>query len=356
MPSSPAEQAARRISSASWSEWSLKRSRPCQRIERRAAPPCGRAGGRGAGPSRSDAAGRRRRNGASRRAPSESAACRSGKLDVPSGLSATSSPSSSAVSTPRRADERRDGGHARRPVMQVARDEAGAAALDISEQTVAVELDLADPFRARPAPPRPGARAAAPGPRAGARASRPARAARLDAAFAPGRRSFGTASSSARGIRAGALEFVVPLDQEPGIAALLAARLEADEGEAAVEALAVQHEFQLAVAHAGFRVLERLPGAAVPGLDRAGAVIARPGCGPGRWRSRADDPRHGRRGGGPRGRATGPSAPPSSTARRHARGGNPSAARRDARHASARRRSGPPRRLSPAPAGARRWR
>ena len=153
--------------------------------------------GRGAGPSRSGAAGRRRRRellvAHRRRAPPAgrgSSTCRPAS-------SATSSPSSSAVSTPSAPTSARDGGEARGPVMQVARDEPRAAVLDEGEQAVAVELDLADPLGAR----RRFLRHARELRRlvlrqaSALRARRRARPAR--SAFAPGRRSLGTAASSA---------------------------------------------------------------------------------------------------------------------------------------------------------------
>ena len=109
-----------------------------------------------------------------------------------------------------------------------------------------------------------------------------------------------------------------------------------------MQPLPVQHELQFALAHAGFGIADRLPGAAVPGLDRAGAVLA--------FRDRAlefgvvermvlDMRREPPVGGIERGSLA---APPSSTARRRAPAGNPSAARPAGPRASAPRTSAPP--------------
>ena len=94
----------------------------------------------------------------------------------------------------------------------------------------------------------------------------------------------------------------------------------------AVEPLAVQPDGQPAVA----LLLEELVRPAIPDLDRAGAVLARPGSCPRSPRTRADGPRRAPRDAARRAGAGRPSAPPSSRARRRARAGSRSggAARR----------------------------
>ena len=78
------------------------------------------------------------------------------------------------------------------------------------------------------------------------------------------------------GFGAGAFVVVMALEQQPvvGLAAGAGLGLQAHQVEAAVQALAVQDEGQFALLHALVGVVDRLPGAAVPGLHRAGAVLA----------------------------------------------------------------------------------
>jgi len=69
--------------------------------------------------------------------------------------------------------------------------------------------------------------------------------------------------------------FVSDLAEQPVFGLLLSARLEPDQGEAPVQPLAMQHEADLAVTHAGRGIIERLPRSAVPRLDRAGPAFQR---------------------------------------------------------------------------------
>ena len=55
---------------------------------------------------------------------------------------------------------------------------------------------------------------------------------------------------------------VVPLDEEPGILARSLAPIEPDQVEAPVQPGAVQDELQVALAHGGRGIADRLPGAA----------------------------------------------------------------------------------------------
>jgi len=69
--------------------------------------------------------------------------------------------------------------------------------------------------------------------------------------------------------------FITFLDEEPVLApAVLFPRLHADEHEVAVEALAVEPEFEIAFCQAFIRVADRLPGAAVPDHHRTAAIFA----------------------------------------------------------------------------------
>ena len=67
---------------------------------------------------------------------------------------------------------------------------------------------------------------------------------------------------------------VVLLDKQPVFRTFALARLQPDQDEMPVQPLAAKDEFQLAAAEALFRVADRLPGAAIPGLDRARAILA----------------------------------------------------------------------------------
>ena len=100
---------------------------------------------RRAGPNRSGAAGRTGRRTGCRPCRRRARPAASGKLETPSLSSATSSPSSSAVSTSSAADRLGDGGQPVGPVVAVAGDQPHLAVVDPGEQAIAVELDLADP-------------------------------------------------------------------------------------------------------------------------------------------------------------------------------------------------------------------
>src|SRR5262249_53893817 len=64
------------------------------------------------------------------------------------------------------------------------------------------------------------------------------------------------------------------LDQEPVLAsAILLTRLHAHEHEVAIEPVAVQPEFEIALGQPPVRVADRLPGAAVPDHHRAAAIF-----------------------------------------------------------------------------------
>ena len=77
-----------------------------------------------------------------------------------------------------------------------------------------------------------------------------------------------------RGIGAGLLRRVVLLDEQPVLRPLAATRLHPHQHEAAREAVALQPELQLPCGEIGSRVAQWLPGAGVPDLHRAGAVVA----------------------------------------------------------------------------------
>src|SRR6185437_14070914 len=146
--------------------------------------------------------------------------------------------------------------------------------VEAGEQAVAVELDFADPalalrrrlgdrsqFRrllARQCPPH----------RAGSRALGAA------AGLLGGRRRRRHLVLEGERVDAGPFVLVVPLDEEPGVLARALAAIEPDQVEAAVEPGAVQHEWQVALAHGGLGIADRLPAAAVPGLHFAGAVLS----------------------------------------------------------------------------------
>jgi hypothetical protein len=68
---------------------------------------------------------------------------------------------------------------------------------------------------------------------------------------------------------------VASLDQQPRLPPLGLARPQADERPFAAQPLAVQPEHQLAALEPLVRIAERLPAAAVPQQDGAGAVIVR---------------------------------------------------------------------------------
>ena len=68
---------------------------------------------------------------------------------------------------------------------------------------------------------------------------------------------------------------VALLDQEPILPfAFAGPGLHADENVIAIEAIAVQPEFEIALGQALVRIAERLPGAAVPDHHRACAILA----------------------------------------------------------------------------------
>ena len=158
--------------------------------------------------------------------------------------------------------------------MAVAGHQPRRAALDPDQHPVAVELDLADPARALRRCFGDGAELR----RLRVR-QRAAHRARRGRRFGPLFRGglLGWAERDLRFQRervdARPLVFVVALDEEPGILPLALAPLQPDQMEAALEPLTVQHELQIALAHAGVRIADRRPAAAVPGLDRAGAVL-----------------------------------------------------------------------------------
>ena len=268
--------------------------------------------------------------------------------------------------------------HARRPVVAAAREQANVVAVDARDDAVAVELDLVDPAgvarrlgderrelraeglgqlrldRARRQRERLGRSRACWPTAAPARLALPLRGLRGDVAL------FAAASSSsARARRIVARRFlrrrgrlvgdrparehalrlgvddavlgrrprrvVLLLDQQPRLLALAGAAVHAHQRPAAVQLLAVEAELELAGAVAGARVADRLPGAVVPDDHLARAVLA--------LRDRSleaavvdrvvlDVHRHPLVG---RDRGSAPSAPPSSSACRRARGGSRSA-------------------------------
>ena len=96
--------------------------------------------------------------------------------------------------------------------------------------------------------------------------------------------------------------------------------------QAPLQLVALQLEVDMALLHRLGGIAFGRPVALVPDDHRAAAIFALRGSCLRRRHSRADDPRHGRRAAFRAGRGSGRASPPSSTARRHARAGDRSAA------------------------------
>ena len=166
-----------------------------------------------AGPSRPGAAGRTDTRCSVSSLPADNAACRAGKLDAPFLSSATSSPSTSAVSARRPATARATAGRRSVQSRPLRVTHAHLAVIEPAQQAIAVELDLADPAIALGRSRRRPRRVAAPGAAAACRAPRPrpaARRAARGAGFGGGRLPF-----DRRRIGAFAFRLVVALDQQP---------------------------------------------------------------------------------------------------------------------------------------------
>ena len=187
-----------------------------------------------------------------------------------------------------------DAGQPVRPIVAVAGQQPHARAAPDREQAVAVELHLAEPARrirrqgigeARELRLRIvgqegrnrslrrgggggglGRRAALAGGGIGAGARLRGRAGRGERGFAfhPG------------GVEARLLERIMFLDEQPVLGAVFRPGLEPDQHEFAVQPRTVEQEFQFALVERRLRIARKLrrPGAAIPCLDRAGAVIA----------------------------------------------------------------------------------
>src|ERR1700735_5113327 len=67
---------------------------------------------------------------------------------------------------------------------------------------------------------------------------------------------------------------VVPLDQEPRLLFARVLLVQAHECKTALQSLSRQDEFQFTLAYPFVSIVERLPCAAIPGLDRAAAIFA----------------------------------------------------------------------------------
>ncbi len=164
-------------------------------------------------------------------------------------------------------EQGRDGGQALRPVLAVSGDQADGAALLAHQQPVAVELYFAEPVL-------PVRR------RIGQCRQLRRQVGRRRAADGAGRGCLPGAAGGRRrrlqrlGIGAFAFGGVVLLDEQPVLAVILRPRLQPDEDKSAVQPPAIEKKFQLAAPHPLFGVADRLPGAAIPGLHRAGAVLA----------------------------------------------------------------------------------
>ncbi len=74
--------------------------------------------------------------------------------------------------------------------------------------------------------------------------------------------------------RFGSCVFVVGLDEQPRLLAFAWPLLHAHEVPAALQFLAVQSEFEVALLEAELRVIFRLPAAAIPDHHRAAAILA----------------------------------------------------------------------------------
>ena len=113
-------------------------------------------------------------------------------------------------------------------------------------------------------------------------------------------------------------------------------RAHPDQMPAALQLLAVELELEMALGEPSVRIADRRPVAPVPDEDRAAAIFALRDRALEIGRIRADGPRPRPRAASRPGRGSGRASPPSSSARRPARGGSRSAA--GARRASGRRR------------------
>ena len=231
------------------------------------------------------------------------------------------------------------------PVMAVAGHQPGLAALDPDQQAVAVELDLADPARALRR--RLGDRAQSCGrllvrQRAAHRARRGRRFGRRFRGRLLGVGGTGSPLSSASASTPGRSCSSCPLMRNQASCRSRSRRFSRTRWKRPLSRCAVQHELQVALAHAGLRDRRSAPRCRGPRSRPCRRRTDPPGSRPGSRRSRADGPRHARRAAGRPDRARVPCAPPSSTARRHARAGSPSAARRAWPRASAPRTAAPP--------------
>ena len=98
----------------------------------------------------------------------------------------------------------------------------------------------------------------------------------LGVGFRGGRPGWRNGGLDCRRIAAFLLQAVVSLDEQPVVlpAALIRLRAQPHDGELAIQPLAMENKLDLAVTQSVVRIYQRLPGAAIPGLDRSGAVLA----------------------------------------------------------------------------------